>query len=134
MALANLVLADGQGSPANHTFTYEAEVPSAIWTEKASGIAIGFPKITINQSRPTLARKSTKTAIKVALPVLETISGDAGGYNPSPKVAYTLLFEGHFVAPDRSTLQNRKDLTAFVQNLLGKAMVVAMLNDLAPAA
>lgn len=134
MALANLVLADGQGSPANHTFSYEAEVPNAIWTEKASGIPIGFPKITIQQSRPTQARKSVKTSIKIATPVLEVISGDVEGYTAAPKVAYTLLFEGHFVAPDRSTLQNRKDLTAFVQNLLGKAMVVSMLNDLAPAA
>lgn len=134
MALANIVLDDASGTPVAHTFSYETEVPSAVWTDKVNGIAIGFPKITISQSRPSAARKSTKTAIKVELPVLEVVSGDVGGYEPSPKVAYTCLFEGHFVSPDRSTNQNRKDLTKFVQGLLAKTMVVAMLNDYAPAA
>lgn len=134
MALANLTLDDAQGTPVTHTFSYENEVPSAVWTDKASGIAIGFPKITIQQSRPSAARKSTKTSLKVAVPTLEVISGDVEGYNPAPKVAYTCLFEGHFVAPDRCTNQNRKDLTKYVQGLLAKSMVVAMLNDYAPAA
>lgn len=134
MALANIVLADGQSTPVNHTFSVVSEHPDAVYTDKAAGIPIGFPKIVIGQSTPSPARRSQKTSFKVELPVLETISGDAGGYTPAPKVAYTLMFQGHFVAPDRSTLQNRKDLTAYVQNLLSKAMVVAMLNDLTPPA
>lgn len=134
MALANLVLADGASSPANHTFTYDSEVPVARWSEKAGGIAIGEPAITIQASRPSRSRPSQKTTIKVETPILEVISGDSGGYTPSPKVAYTLLFEGHFVAPNRSLTLDRAHIFAFVKNLLAKDMVKSMIVDYAPAA
>jgi hypothetical protein len=133
MALANLVLADGQSTPANHTFTYDAEVPEARWSEK-TGIAIGSPVVAIGSSRPSRSRSSFKTALKVEIPVLEVISGDAGGYTPAPKVAYTMRFTGTFESPDRSTTQNRKDLHAFVADLISEAMVKAMIVDYSPPA
>jgi hypothetical protein len=134
MALANLVLADGASTPVDHTFTYNSEIPVADWSDKVGGISIGENHVTISISRPTQSRKSQKVSFKVWTPILETISGDAGGYTPAPKVAYTCLFEGHFVCPDRCTLQNRKDIFAFAKNLFANAMFKATVVDQLPAA
>ncbi len=134
MALANLTLADGASTPVDHTFTYNSEVPVADWSDKVGGISIGEPHVTISVSRPNASRKTQKVAWKVWVPTLETISGDAGGYTPAPKVAYTCLAEGHFTCPDRSTIQNRKDVFAFVKNLFANAMFKATVVDQLPAA
>lgn len=134
MALANITLADGQGTPVNHVFTYNSEVPIATYSDKVGGIQIGEPRISLTQSRPSKSRASQKTQLKIEVPVLETISGDAGGYTPAPKVAYTMLFEGHWVAPDRSTTAQRKDLYAFVKNCVGTALLKGMIEDNAPVA
>jgi len=134
MALANIVLANGADTPANKTFTYNLEVPVADWSDKAGGISIGEAHITISMSRPTANRKTHKVSWKLWTPILEVISGDAGGYTPAPKVAYTCLAEGHFTCPDRSTLADRKDIFAFVKNLHANAMFKAMVVDQLPAA
>ncbi len=134
MALANIVLADGQGTPVNHTFTYNLEVPVADWSDKSGGISIGEAHVTLLISRPTANRKTHKVSWKVWVPTLEVISGDAGGYTPAPKVAYTCLAEGHFTCPDRSTTANRADLFAYVKNLFGVAAFKATIVDQLPAA
>jgi len=133
MSLATLVLADGQASPVDHSFTMKSEFPIATWNERL-GIAIGEPVVTIQALQPTAKRRSQKTTLRVTVPILETISGDAGGYTPAPRVAYTMWGETSFVCPDRSTLSQRKDLYAFMTNALAKAMFKAMVTDQAPAA
>lgn len=133
MALAALVLSDGQTTPGEHTFSEVTEFPFASWAERL-GISIGEPTVSISASRPSAKRKSQKTIMRVQMPVLETISGDVGGYTPTPRVAFTMLAEMTFVSPDRSTLQQRKDLYAFASGLLAKEMVKAMVVDQAPAA
>lgn len=130
--LANLVLADGQGTPVNHTFSEQSAFPLAMWSEK-TGIAIGEARISISQSRPSKTRRSQKTVARIEVPILETISGDAGGYTPAPRVAYTMWAEVSFVAPDRSTTAQRSDLFAFTKNLLAQAMVKGMIVDQSPA-
>jgi len=133
MSLANLVLADGQTTPANHTFSEVANYPLAEWHEK-TGVAIGEPKIVIGQSRPSKKRRSQKTTIRIEVPVLKAVTGSDGGYTPAPAVDFTMFAAVDLVAPDRSTLSQRKDLYAFVKNLLAEAMVKSMFVDQAPAA
>nr|QDH90666.1 MAG: hypothetical protein H4Bulk46484e3101_000003 [Leviviridae sp.] len=116
-AIAPLVLADGQASPANKTFTpMDCTSQLATWTDRSSGIALGMPSVTL--SVVSKSGQPSKITGKVSLPVMEVISGADGGYTPSPKVAYTCIGKVELTFPDRSTLQNRKDTRAFVKNLL----------------
>jgi hypothetical protein len=126
-AIANLVLADGQATPVNKTFS-PADCTSqlATWTDRSSGINIGFPEVTLSLTK---GQDQCKVLAKVVVPTLEVISGSDGGYTPSPKVAYQTLGKVEFVLPARSTLQNRKDVVAFVKNLLTNAVMTKITEE-----
>jgi hypothetical protein len=126
-AIANLVLADGQAVPVNKTFTpMDCTSALATWTDRSSGIAIGMPAVTLSLH---VGKDVTKVVGKVTLPVLEVISGSDGGYTPSPKVAYTVMGKAEFTLPSRSTLQNRKDVSAFLRNYLSNAVVTKAIEE-----
>jgi len=126
-AISNLVLADGQATPVNKTFTpMDCTSALATWTDRSSGIALGMPSVTLSLA---VGRESTKMTAKVTLPVMEVISGSDGGYTPSPKVAYTCFGKVEMVLPARSVLQNRKDLQAFVRNLLSHAVITKAVEE-----
>jgi len=119
-AQADIVINDDAATPVAHTFSKRgATMDLAVWKDLSSGMDIGLPIIT--QSLRKLGKGDTasnKTDVRIYVPVLETISGSDGGYTPSPKVAYQLAVKLEFWAPVRSSLQNRKDLFAYVKNLL----------------
>lgn len=126
-AIATLTLADGQVTPVNKTFTpMDCTSAMATWTDRSSGIAIGMPSVTLSE---TIGSESVKVLAKVQVPVLEVISGADGGYTPSPKVAYTMFGKLEFILPNRSTLQNRKDIQAFVKNFLAQAVVTKAVEE-----
>lgn len=126
-AIANIVLADGQTTPVNKTFSpQDCTSALATWTDRSSGIAIGFPELTLSVTRNS---ESHKVVGKVVVPVMETISGDAGGYAPSPKVAYAVTGKVEMVLPNRSTLQNRKDMQAFIKNLMSNAFMTKAIEE-----
>lgn len=128
-AFANLVLADGQTTPVNKTFTPTGLVPTPKWQDKTGGIAIGMPEVTMKDSMSNSVDGSYKLRAEVKLPVLEVISGADGGYTPSPKVAYTCWGIVEFTFPKRSVLQNRKDVQAFVKNLLANAVMTTAVEN-----
>jgi hypothetical protein len=112
--IANIVLADGQASPANVTFVpQDCTSELASWTNPASGISIGMPTVSLSLK---LGRngEANKVTAKVVVPTLEVISGSVAGYTAAPQVAYTCLGKVELTLPARSTLQNRKDLKAFL--------------------
>lgn len=117
--IANLVLADGQATPVNHTFI-PVGVKNAIaqWKDKSSGVPAGYTTITYGLREPSKVYPAYKVSAKVALPVLET--------SPAflvPTKAYELLLTIEAVLPDRCTDQNRKDLYAYGVALLGNALL-----------
>jgi len=122
-AFANLVLADGQATPVNKTFSPTGLVPVTKWQDKTSGIAIGMPEVTLSDKMGEGSDGSYKISCRVRVPVLEVISGSDAGYTPAPKVAYTCLGVAEFTFPKRSTLQQRKDTHAFLKNLLANTVV-----------
>jgi hypothetical protein len=128
-AFANLVLADGQTTPVNKTFTPTGLVPVTKWQDKTGGIAIGMPEVTISDKMADGVDGSYKINARIRLPVLEVISGSDGGYTPSPKVAYTCIGVAEFTFPKRSTLQNRKDVKAFLKNLLSDAVMTTAVEN-----
>lgn len=126
-AIANLVLADGQASPVNKTFNpSDCTSLLASWTDRSTGINIGFPEVTLSLAK---GKDTMRVVGKVLLPSLEVISGSDGGYTPSPKVAYTTMGKFELVLPARSTLQNRKDIVAFLKNFLGNAVITKAAEE-----
>jgi len=127
-AITPLVLADGQATPVNKTFTpMDCTSQLAQWSDRTSGIALGMPNVTLSVA--IKSGSSVKVRGKVSLPVMEVISGADGGYTPSPKVAYTMIADITLTLPERSTLQNRKDLRAFARNLLADAVVQKAVEE-----
>ena len=136
MALqASLVINDGQTTPVATTFSPNGSVPIqggalvATWMNKASGISIGFPKITLSVRLGSTINEVRK---KIVLPTLETISGSDGGYTPSPKVAYEVMSDETFKLPVRSVLQNRKDVLAFSKNMNADAVMTNAVHNYEP--
>jgi hypothetical protein len=127
-AIAALTLADGQGTPANHTFS-PVNIDSAgvaRWADRSGGIALGFPVVTASMKSPAAkGSRSYRHTFKVVVPVLEVTSpSTATGIQPAPTKAFDLIFNGEFVLPERSTLAQRNDLLAYVKNFIANAAVV----------
>jgi len=127
-SIANVVLADGQASPANKTFTpKDCTSLVATWTDRTSGIAIGQPQLTLAMLE---SKDSTRVTVKVSVPTLETTSTDGvAGYVAAPKVAYALFGKAEFVLPNRASLQERKNIQAFVKNVLANAFVTKAIEE-----
>jgi hypothetical protein len=125
-AQGNLVLANGEATPVNKTFSprgvrQDAAVGMlASYADITGGIAIGFPTVTLS-----VRSSASKTDVdkRVMTPVLEVVSGSDGGYTPSPKVAYTLMSREQFVLPARSTTAERKNILAFSKNMNADAVM-----------
>jgi hypothetical protein len=123
--IANMTLADGQASPVNHTFTAKGVRNGlAKWLDQVGGISAGMPIVTFSLREPAKSSPTTKVTMKVRLPTLET--------SPSflvPTVAYENFAVIDFVCHQRSTLAERKDLLAFVKNLLATTPMGDSVKD-----
>lgn len=132
-AQADLVLADGQTTPVNKTFTNRGSAVQsdggqmATWKDISGGMQIGMPTITL-----MVRESASKTDVdkRIILPTLETISGSDGGYTPSPKVAYNHMSREQFVLPARGVLAERKNLLAFSKNLNSHAVMQNAVHNL----
>lgn len=135
-ALGNLTLTDAAATPVNHTYYPQPDtnnVGLARWVDRASGIALGFPFVTLWMRRPSPATRSWKVTAKVSMPVLEVTSpSTASGIQPAPTLAYTLIANVDFVLPERSTLQERKDLLAIFKDYMSDAVITAAIQDYDP--
>jgi len=132
-AIAPLTLADGQATPVNHTFNPIAIDASGVarWADRSGGIAIGYPVVSFSVKAPAAkGSRNYRIVAKVTVPTLEQTSpSTATGIQPAPSVAYNLIGNLEFVIPERSTLAQRKDLLAYVKNLMATAVVTAAGQD-----
>lgn len=129
-AVANIVLADGQAAPVNHTFNpIDVTADLVTYADKVLGVVAGYPKISIGKRLPTSTNGNQKTTGKVTLPVLETAATAASGFTPGPTVAYSLLADMAIVIPERATLAERKDLYAYAKNFLANAVFSTAVID-----
>jgi hypothetical protein len=128
-AIANIVILDGASTPVNHTFAPVTIDNDGVakWADRSGGVSIGFPQLSYKLANPAKrsASPAYKMTAKVVLPVLEQTSpSTATGIQPAPTVAYNLIANIELVLPERSTLQDRKNLIAFVRNYLANAAVI----------
>lgn len=137
---SNIVLADAQGSPVNHTFVpIGRDKDGVYWFEDQSQAnSIGFWQISVDVRRPPAATAKQSSEgrvqrVRVGLhePILETVSNDTvSGIAPAPTVSYVPRAFTEYVMPERSTLQNRKDLRKMSSNLQDNAQIVAAVETL----
>lgn len=143
-AVAAITLANGEGTPVNHTFAplgldtktgvrwYEDQSPRVTATS-----SLGYPRIGILTKRetelvPGQSSKNTVSRIQltIALPQLETLGTSSSGFTPAPTVAYVDRFKGEFILSSRDQLADRKDNLAFAKNLLGHATITDLVQNL----
>lgn len=130
-AVANIVLADGQASPVNHTFVPTKQLPGGfIYHDKATGVVVGFPSLQITSRLPDSTTPNYKCSGKVTVPILETAATAASGFTPGPTVAYRNVVETNVVIPARATLAERKDIYAYGKNLLAHAVFGSLVQDM----
>jgi hypothetical protein len=128
-AIANIVLADAQGTPVNHTFApAKTMADNAVLEDRSAGLYIGFNKLVFNLQRPkgagTVSNRNLRLSIRVETPKLEVTSNNTvSGIAPAPTVSYRPVATLDMVFPDRCSLQDRKDLQKYVLQLLSNSFV-----------
>jgi len=125
-AFAPIVLADGQPTPVNHSFSpVKIDVQGvASLADRSNGIAIGFPQISLLVRNSSKTSKNFRVSAKIVVPTLEATSpSTATGIQPAPTKAYDCLATIEFVLPERSTTLERENVLAYVKNFLANANV-----------
>lgn len=138
MAVAtNVVLADAQGAPVNHTFVPLGPQDSydMVWEDQSQASPNGYWRIGVSQKRPRakVAGGAVRTRIVLMEPVLEAIAPAASGLTQPPTVAYVPQVVTEYVASDRSSLQIRKDLRKMNALLQAEAQIVNWVESMIPA-
>lgn len=129
-AVADIVLADGATTPVNHTFNPTKKDGNLLtYQDKVIGVAAGFPTLTLGNRLPTGKNGNYKTSARIRVPVLETAATSSSGFTPGPTVAYSLNANVDVVIPERATLQERKDLHAYLKNLCAHAVWGSVVKD-----
>lgn len=133
-AIGNIVVNDGATTPVAHTFGPAGiEGQTANYADRAGGIPIGYNTIslTLRPPSPKSLEPMYLLTARTVNPILEVTSpSTASGIQPAPTVAYKLIAESKYWLPERSSLQNRKDVSAEHKNLLAHATFTAMVENL----
>jgi hypothetical protein len=133
--IANIVVGDGQTTPVNHTFApAKALADYALFEDRSASQYVGFNKLTFTLKRPNgpsrEASRNLKLSILIETPKLETVSNNTvSGIAPAPTVSYRPTAELILTLPERCSLQDRKDLQAYVKNLMTNSFVTAAVES-----
>lgn len=130
--IANITLTDGAATPVNRVFNPSKRIDDKtyLWLNRASGVAIGFDRLSVMQRPGENGKGAAKVSIRLVTPILEQTSPSTStGIQPAPTVAYEPLANVDFVLPDRSTKQNRKDLLAMIRDCLNEAVITSLIED-----
>lgn len=142
--VATLALANGEASPVSHNFAplgqnretgfwwFEDQSPRV-----ASTSSMGWPRIGIRARRANDAgpgenaqTRINRVEFAIALPELETVGTSDSGLTPPPTVAYVDRAKGEFLLPARDVLADRKDVLAYVKNLMANAIFLDLVTNL----
>lgn len=136
---ANIILADGQDTPVNHTFTptQDAQKGVSVFQDKSGGVPSGYPLILLKFAEPApyvpgqrlRNDRIYKSDVRIIVPTLETVSNNSAGYTPAATPAYACMFRVQSFVPERATLQERKDLRAYAKNWLAHAVAASLYEE-----
>ncbi len=133
---SNIVLADAQGTPVNHTFKpIGREGPNQVFvfTDSTAPNSIGQWRVTVDVRMAKTMAPDAVHRIKVTLsePVMEVLGdANAAGYIAAPVVAYTPRSIHEFIVPVRATSLDRQNLMKMSPNLLANAQIKAVVENL----
>jgi hypothetical protein len=140
MAAINIVLADALATPVNHTFVpLGPDREGVFWFEDQSQASpVGYWRISYTLKRPppgiagqTSAQRTYRATIGLHEPILENVTNNTvSGIAPAPTVSYVPRSFTEYVMPERSSLQNRKDLRKMNANLQAEAQLIALVETL----
>jgi hypothetical protein len=123
---APIVINDGKATPVATTFgPEEVAVGQASFVDRTPGVSLGFRRLTVQFKPARGASKVNRGKYFVEMPVTQTVNGITSA-------AYTLRATVDVILPDQSTVAERNDLFAFLQNGLSNALVRGAVRDLDP--
>lgn len=142
-AFTAITLPDGQATPANHVFN-PASVSNSNgvsvfnYQSEETDSALGNYVITQSLARPaapapgtTATNRTYRYRLGISTPILETLSNASlSGIIPAPQVAFVPRVVLEIPMPERSTVQQRKNLLAFARAMLDDPSVTAQVVDL----
>jgi hypothetical protein len=102
----------------------------ARWVDRAAGVAVLFPFMTLSVRPPTKASRIYRVTAKIGLPTGETVGNAYNGITPPPTPAYTVLCVMEFMLPERSTSAERTALLSHVRSLFATTINA---SDAAPS-
>jgi len=124
--IAALTINDGLASPVAHTFSPVTTTGAkAKWADRSPTIPAGYRTISHEMAEPNGSRTVNKITMGYMVPTVATVNAvdTVVRYN-SAKLEFNLHPE--------STLQDRKDILAYVANSLGVAAVKTSVENLEP--
>jgi len=140
MAASNIVLADAQGTPVNHTFVpLGPDKDGVFWFEDQSQASpVGYWRISYQLKRPPAAaagqsssQRTYRAVIGLHEPSLENVTNNTvSGIAPAPTISYIPRSFTEYVMPERASLQNRKDLRKMNYNLQNETQLVSLVETL----
>lgn len=122
--LTNLVLKDGQATPANHTFAPASIAGGVATLVESTGVPIGDKRLTASLVSTSVGRR--KVTLKMAVPVVQ--DAQVNGVT-KPTVVRTAYCDVVFTFDGASNKQERKDMRAYVVSLLSDTAMIAPLTD-----
>lgn len=125
-AIAALTINDGQATPAAHTFNpVTTDGSKAMWADRSPGIPAGYRTISHEVLGPSGARTVNRLTFGFMTPTLATVNG------VDTQVRYSSAQVVLNIHPE-STLQERKDLLAYITNFLSNANVKTSVENVEP--
>lgn len=126
---ANIVINDGQSTPAAHTFAVKSnDLRVTKYEDRVGGVPIGFGKLEIVTK--DINKNNRRVSLSIEAPVLEAVSGaNPQGFTPAASVNHFEKVDINFTLNSRSTTQNRKDILAYAKNALALALMTSLVVD-----
>lgn len=127
----NVVIADAQATPVNHTFTPVGFLPTEpdvfLFEDRSAGSYIGFWRIKASVIRPQGDSKSAKGEIRVKvqlhLPKLEVLGNSSTGITPPDTLAYVPKVDVTYTLPERCSQLDRDNLVKMLPLLLANTQM-----------
>lgn len=119
-AFQNIVLADGQTTPANHTFVpVSLNENQAVWYDRALSVQASQPYMTAKLTAAKGQTGVSRVNVSLAVPLYDNVNG---------KLVNTVRGSIELLIPGSSTQAQRDNIAAYIKNLAAHATVQSMIK------
>lgn len=137
---SNIVIADAQGTPVNHTF-----IPMGVdtngtfwWVDQSQANALGYWRLAVSLKRPANPKNGSSSegrnyVAKVQLlePVLANITNSTvSGVAPAPQLAYSTRSYTEFILPEQGALLDRQNISKMTPLALQNVQIKSVIENL----